>query len=121
MKPKPFKEEFTLEERAKESAAMIASYPDRIPVIVEKFSRSNLPELEKRNNCRYLVPCNMPVGQFILILRSRLHLSPGTALFVFVNNTLPQTVQLMGSVYESYKDEGDGFLYLCYSSEKTFG
>uniref|UniRef100_A0A0E0NFW0 Autophagy-related protein n=1 Tax=Oryza rufipogon TaxID=4529 RepID=A0A0E0NFW0_ORYRU len=81
MKPRPFKEEFTLEERAKESAAMIASYPDRIP---------------KWRSAR-------------------------TALFVFVNNTLPQTAQLMGSVYESYKDEGDGFLYLCYSSEKTFG
>ncbi|BAS79016.1 Os02g0529150 [Oryza sativa Japonica Group] len=66
---------------------------------VDKFSRSNLPEMEKR----------------------KLHLPPGTALFVFVNNTLPQTAQLMGSVYESYKDEGDGFLYLCYSSEKTFG
>ncbi|KAF0904734.1 hypothetical protein E2562_036866 [Oryza meyeriana var. granulata] len=115
---KPFKEEFTLEERAKESADMIASYPDRIPVIVERFSRSSLPEMEKR---KYLVPCGMPVGQFIFILRSRLHLSPGTALFVFVNNTLPQTSQLMGSVYESYKDEGDGFLYMCYSSEKTFG
>ncbi|BAH95470.1 Os12g0100050 [Oryza sativa Japonica Group] len=32
MKPKPFKEEFTLEERAKESASMIASYPARIPI-----------------------------------------------------------------------------------------
>uniref|UniRef100_A0A0E0HWP9 Autophagy-related protein n=1 Tax=Oryza nivara TaxID=4536 RepID=A0A0E0HWP9_ORYNI len=49
MKPKPFKEEFTLEERAKESASMIASYPARIPVIVERFSRSSLPEMEKRN------------------------------------------------------------------------
>uniref|UniRef100_A0A0D3HQC5 Autophagy-related protein n=1 Tax=Oryza barthii TaxID=65489 RepID=A0A0D3HQC5_9ORYZ len=123
MKPKPFKEEFTLEERAKESASMIASYPARIPiesglrVIVERFS-SSLPEMEKR---KYLVPCDMPVGQFIFILRSRLHLSPGIALFVFVNNTLPQTAQLMGSVYESYKDEDDGFLYMCYSSEKTFG
>uniref|UniRef100_A0A0D9XVZ9 ABC transporter domain-containing protein n=1 Tax=Leersia perrieri TaxID=77586 RepID=A0A0D9XVZ9_9ORYZ len=113
---KPFKEEFTLEERAKESAAMIASYPDRIPVIVERFSSSSLPEMEKR---KYLVPCDMPVGQFIFILRSRLHLSPGTALFVFINNTLPQTAQLMGSMYESYKDEDDGFLYMCYSSEKT--
>ncbi|VAI16406.1 unnamed protein product [Triticum turgidum subsp. durum] len=45
--------------------------------------------MEKR---KYLVPCDMPVGQFIFILRSRLHLSPGTALFVFVRNTLPQTV-----------------------------
>uniref|UniRef100_A0A0A8YZP9 Autophagy-related protein n=1 Tax=Arundo donax TaxID=35708 RepID=A0A0A8YZP9_ARUDO len=96
---------------------MLANYPARIPVIVERFSRSNLPEIEKR---KYLVPCEMLVGQFIFILRSRLHLSPGTALFVFVNNTLPQTASLMGSVYESYKDE-DGFLYMCYSSEKTFG
>uniref|UniRef100_A0A0E0HWR8 Autophagy-related protein n=1 Tax=Oryza nivara TaxID=4536 RepID=A0A0E0HWR8_ORYNI len=94
MKPKPFKEEFTLEERAKESAAMIASYPDRIPVILLINFRGVI--FQKWKSAR-------------------------TALFVFVNNTLPQTAQLMGSVYESYKDEGDGFLYLCYSSEKTFG
>lgn len=74
--------------------------------------------MEKR---KYLVPREMPVGQFIFILRSRLHLSPGTALFVFVNNTLPQTANLMGSVYDVYKDKEDGFLYMCYSSEKTFG
>ncbi|RCV20395.1 hypothetical protein SEVIR_4G050700v4 [Setaria viridis] len=114
---KPFKQEFTFDERVQESAAMIANYPARIPVIVERFSRSNLPQMEKR---KYLVPCDMPVGQFIFILRSRLHLSPGTALFVFVNNTLPQTASLMGSVYDAYKDK-DGFLYMCYSSEKTFG
>lgn len=36
-------------------------------------------------------------------------------------NFVVAAAQLMGSVYESYKDEGDGFLYLCYSSEKTFG
>lgn len=62
----------------------------------------------------------MSVGQFIHILSSRLRLTPGKALFVFVKDTLPQTAALVDSVYESLKEE-DGFLYMCYSSEKTFG
>ncbi|WCJ22643.1 Autophagy-related protein 8i [Euphorbia peplus] len=69
---------------------------------------------------KYLVPRDMSVGHFIHVLSSRLHLAPGKALFVFVKNTLPQTGTLMGSLYESFKEE-DGFLYMCYSSEKTFG
>ncbi|KAF6172210.1 hypothetical protein GIB67_024832 [Kingdonia uniflora] len=72
------------------------------------------------SNIKYLVPRDMSIGQFIHILSSRLHLAPGKALFVFVNNTLPQTASLVDSVYESSKDK-DGFLYMCYSSEKTFG
>ncbi|MBA0831896.1 hypothetical protein Goarm_016324 [Gossypium armourianum] len=69
---------------------------------------------------KYLVPRDMSVGQFIHILSLRLRLSPGKALFVFVKNTLPQTATLMDSLYESFKED-DGFLYMCYSSEKTFG
>ncbi|KAF5455462.1 hypothetical protein F2P56_025034 [Juglans regia] len=100
-----FKEEFNFELRYEESSEILAKYPDRVPVIVERYSRSDLPEMEKR---KYLVPQDMSVGQFIYILSGRLHLAPGKALFVFVKNTLPQT------------DE-DGFLYMCYSTEKTFG
>lgn len=113
----PFKEEFTFDERLQESREIIAKYPDRVPVVVERFARCDLPVMEKK---KYLVPRDMSVGQFIHILGVRLHLSPGKALFVFVKNTLPQTASLMDSVYEEYKDE-DGFLYMCYSSEKTFG
>ncbi|KAJ6324760.1 hypothetical protein OIU76_011953 [Salix suchowensis] len=47
----------------------------------------------------------MTIGQFIHILSSRLELTPGKALFVFVKNTLPQTASQMDSVYESYKDD----------------
>ncbi|KAI3440959.1 Autophagy-related protein [Psidium guajava] len=112
-----FKDEFTFEERLDESRDIIAKYPNRVPVIVEKYSRSKLPDMEKR---KFLVPRDMSVGQFIHILSGRLRVAPGKALFVFVNNTLPQTASLMNSVYESFKDE-DGFLYMYYSSEKTFG
>ncbi|CAN6572568.1 unnamed protein product [Malus baccata var. baccata] len=114
---KTFKDEFTFDQRIEESRDMVTKYPDRVPVIVEKYARSNLPQMEKK---KYLVPRDMSVGQFIYVLSSRLHLAPGTALFVFVKDTLPQTASLMDSVYESFKDV-DGFLYLCYSTEKTFG
>lgn len=48
---------------------------------------------------RYLVPRDMSVGQFIHILSSRLHLTPGKALFVFVKNTLPQTGKIGHFIY----------------------
>ncbi|XP_021821853.1 autophagy-related protein 8i-like [Prunus avium] len=116
-KIKTFKQEFSFDERLEESKNIIAKYPDRIPVIIERYSRTDLPEMEKK---KFLVPRDMSVGQFIHILSSRLHLTPGKALFVFVKNTLPQTASRMDSIYENYTED-DGFLYMCYSSEKTFG
>ncbi|AES61582.1 putative autophagy protein Atg8 ubiquitin [Medicago truncatula] len=112
-----FQNEFTFEQRLEESRDIIAKYPDRIPVIVEKYTKCDLPHLEKK---KYLVPRDLSVGHFIHILSSRLNLPAGKALFVFVKNTLPQTASMMDSVYRSFKDE-DGFLYLYYSTEKTFG
>ncbi|GAA0166627.1 non-motor microtubule binding protein [Lithospermum erythrorhizon] len=112
-----FKEEYSFEERSNESQDIIDKYLHRVPVVVEKYAKTDLPEMEKK---KYLVPRDMSVGQFIYILSTRLHLAAGKALFVFVNDTLPQTSSLMESVYESFKDE-DGFLYMCYSSEQTFG
>ncbi|KAB1213768.1 Autophagy-related protein 8i [Morella rubra] len=112
-----FKEQYSFEERLEDSKNISVKYPDRVPVIIERYSRTDLPEMEKK---KYLVPRDISVGQFIHILSSRLHLTPGKALFVFVQNTLPQTASLMDSLYQSYKED-DGFLYMCYSSEKTFG
>ncbi|XP_057424064.1 autophagy-related protein 8i-like [Lotus japonicus] len=112
-----FKDEFTFDQRLEESREIIAKYPDRVPVIVERYLKSDLPELGKR---KYLVPRDLSVGHFIHILSSRLSLPPGKALFVFVKNTLPQTASMMDSVYRSFRDE-DGFLYMYYSTEKTFG
>ncbi|KAF3777819.1 Autophagy-related protein 8D [Nymphaea thermarum] len=47
-KRRPFKQEFSLEERKAESNEILSEYPDRVPVIVERYSRTDLPELEKR-------------------------------------------------------------------------
>uniref|UniRef100_A0A0A9B1N1 Autophagy-related protein n=1 Tax=Arundo donax TaxID=35708 RepID=A0A0A9B1N1_ARUDO len=112
-----FKQEHELERRQNESARIREKYPDRIPVIVEKAGKSDVPEIDKK---KYLVPADLTVGQFVYVVRKRIKLSPEKAIFVFVKQTLPPTGSLMSAIYEENKDE-DGFLYMTYSGENTFG
>ncbi|TVU38924.1 hypothetical protein EJB05_12321, partial [Eragrostis curvula] len=113
----PFKMEHPLEKRQDESARIREKYPDRIPVIVEKAGKSDVPEIDKK---KYLVPADLTVGQFVYVVRKRIKLSPEKAIFIFVKSTLPPTASLMSAIYEENKDE-DGFLYMTYSGENTFG
>ena len=70
--------------------------------------------------CRYLVPSDLTVGQFVYVIRKRIELPPEKAIFIFVSNVLPPTASLMSEIYADQKDE-DGFLYITYSGENTFG
>eukprot|EP00244_Chara_vulgaris_P003795 TRINITY_DN1714_c0_g1_i1.p1 TRINITY_DN1714_c0_g1~~TRINITY_DN1714_c0_g1_i1.p1 ORF type:complete len:129 (-),score=31.66 TRINITY_DN1714_c0_g1_i1:34-420(-) len=112
-----FKQEHALEKRQAEAARIREKYPDRIPVIVEKAEKSDIPDIDKK---KYLVPADLTVGQFVYVIRKRIKLSPEKAIFIFVENVLPPTAALMSSIYEDHKDE-DGFLYITYSGENTFG
>ncbi|RHY28208.1 hypothetical protein DYB32_006138 [Aphanomyces invadans] len=94
-----------------------SKYPDRIPVICEKADRSEIPDIDKK---KYLVPADLTVGQFVYVIRKRIKLSPEKAIFIFINNVLPPTASLMSNIYEEQKDS-DGFLYITYSGENTFG
>ena len=105
------------EQRSFESNRIRVKYPDRIPVIVEKSPKSDVPDLDKK---KYLVPSDLTVGQFVYVIRKRVKLSAEKAIFIFVNNKLPPTASLMSTIYEENKDE-DGFLYVLYSGENTFG
>ncbi|KAG8659444.1 hypothetical protein MANES_02G038300v8 [Manihot esculenta] len=68
----------------------------------------------------YLVPADLTVGQFVYVIRRRIKLSAEKAIFIFVDNVLPPTGAIMSAIYEEKKDE-DGFLYVTYSGENTFG
>ncbi|KAK1568544.1 hypothetical protein Q3G72_025716 [Acer saccharum] len=112
-----FKLEHPLERRQAESARIRDKYPDRIPVIVERAEKSDVPEIDKK---KYLVPADLTVGQFVYVVRKRIKLTPEKAIFIFVKNILPPTAAMMSAIYEENKDE-DGFLYMTYSGENTFG
>lgn len=86
-------------------------------MIVQKIAGSDLPDLDKQ---KFLVPSAITVSQFMWILRKRIALSDDRALFLFVRRSLPPSSADMLSIYDEFADE-DGFLYVAYSSESTFG
>jgi len=112
-----FKSQHSLEKRKTEAQRIRQKYPDRIPVIAEKADGSDIPDIDKK---KYLVPADLSVGQFVYVIRKRIKLKPEKAIFIFVNNTLPPTASLMSQIYKEHKDD-DGFLYVTYSGESTFG
>jgi len=112
-----FKTSLPLERRKQEAQRMREKYPDRIPVIVERASGSDIADIDKK---KYLVPTDLTVGQFVHVIRKRIKLLPEHAIFIFINSTLPPTAAMIATLYEEQKDE-DGFLYVTYSGENTFG
>nr|KYP48266.1 Autophagy-related protein 8C [Cajanus cajan] len=122
-----FKMEHPLERRQAEASRIREKYPDRIPVIVERAEKSDVPEIDKKKGSKLTIPCfqhvcpaDLTVGQFVYVVRKRIKLSPEKAIFIFVKNILPPTAAMMSAIYEENKDE-DGFLYMTYSGENTFG
>ena len=112
-----YRKEFSLEKRLSESKRIMEKYDDRIPVIVEKLPSSDIKEMDKR---KFLVPKNLSLGQFIFVIRKRVKLAPEMAIFLFIDNTLPPTSELMINLYDKHKGE-DNFLSMFYSGENTFG
>lgn len=112
-----FKSQFPFEVRKAESERICSKFINRIPVICEKADKSDIPTIDKR---KYLVPNDLTVGQFVYVIRKRIKLPSEKAIFIFVNETLPPTAALMSSIYQEHKDK-DGFLYVSYSGENTFG
>uniref|UniRef100_A0A8C1DTR6 GABA(A) receptor-associated protein like 2 n=1 Tax=Cyprinus carpio carpio TaxID=630221 RepID=A0A8C1DTR6_CYPCA len=86
-----FKEDHSLEHRCVESAKIRNKYPDRVPVIVEKVSGSQIVDIDKR---KYLVPSDITVAQFMWIIRKRIQLPSEKAIFLFVDKTVPQSREI---------------------------
>ena len=96
---------------------ILARYPDRVPIFVDKKEGSNVNEIERH---KYLVPKDMTMGNFIFILRKNIDLKSNQGLFIFINNIVPPVAELMGCLYEKHKGD-DNFMHVIYSAENTFG
>jgi GABA(A) receptor-associated protein len=114
-----FKNKYNFEDRFIESSRIMFIYPDRLPIICERSisAPSDCPDIDKK---KYLIPNDLTVGQFIYVIRQRLQLHPEKAIFLLINGIIPTTSQHMNAIYNLYKDD-DGFLYISYTFENTFG
>ena len=113
---KSFKDKIPFKVRKAEAIKIREKYPDRIPVICERFNNS-IKDLDKR---KYLVPNDLTMAGFMFVIRRRLSLPSNQSIFLFCNEAMVPTASLMGAVYDERKDE-DGFLYIVYGGESTFG
>ncbi len=114
----PYKSKYSLEKRQSESEKIMNKYPNRVPVIISRSIESTTLKEIKRS--KYLVPNDLTVASLIHVIRKIVDLGPEDAIFLMVNDTLVPTSEIIGHVYDIHKDE-DGFLYIIYSSENTFG
>ena len=114
-----YKMKHTFEERLFETTRILEKYPDRIPIICEKEQRASkdCPEIDKN---KYLVPNDLTVGHFVYVIRKRMIVPQEKAIFLFINDTIPSRSILLSNLYSCYKEK-DGFLYVTYTFENTFG
>ena len=67
-----------------------------------------------------MLPHDLTIGQFICFIRKQMKLDSTYALFVTIEGYIPPSLMRIGEIYKTSK-YADGFLYIEYSSENTFG
>ena len=98
-----FKKKFSFHQRQTESKKINEKYPEKIPIIVQKNKNCTLDDID--------------------ILRKRIKLTEAEALYIFIDKTLPMTSHNINVLYNDYKTrkDFDGFMYVTYCNENTFG
>jgi GABA(A) receptor-associated protein len=93
-----------------EAIKLREKYPDRIPVVV------NTTDDLVINRSKYLVPQDLTLGEFIIVLRKRINIKACEAIYMFINGKIyPSNMQLKTICGEN------NFINVSVAKESTFG
>lgn len=114
-----FRMKYTYDNRETESNRILAKHKGKIPVVIEKNEKSNVPELDKYV---HIIAENITIAQILLLIRKKVKLQSSDSLFLTIGNYeyIPGLNENLKDLYEKYKDP-DGFLYLMYSKLEAHG
>jgi len=118
-KTKPFKQKKLMYDRVMESKKIRDKYPNKIPIILERYTKEKtLPFLDKY---KFLVPGELTVSQFLILIRNRMKLNKSQAIYLIINaKSISSMSCTLAEIYTNDKDP-DGFLYFTYASQEVFG
>jgi len=114
------------EKRNADTTRAKSLHAKRYPILVVPAT-SETPAIDRQ---KYMVPDEFTMGQLMYLIRSRITLQKEEGLYLFVchlnehdelvQEVLPSASQLVGDLYRKHANS-DGFLYVKYSVENTFG
>ena len=117
MESSKFAATHSFEDRLAESRRVRERHRSSAPIIVEPRD-SEVPAIDKS---KFLVPWELTYGQLVYVVRKRLNMSPEQSIFLFCNKSvLPLACDTIRDIHRLY-GAADGFLYITYTLENTFG
>ena len=116
------------ETRRKMANKALEQHPEKRPLIVDRHATADPSSLPAPRNVKFLVPETLSIASFMRVLRRQLKtdddddvLLPQQALYMYTEGgSLCMSSSSISTLYEQHRNE-DGFLYLSYLSENTFG
>ena len=112
-----FKQNSSEKDRSVQSYRVLSQYSHKkFPIIIDR-GNIHSPMIDKH---KYIIDGEMRISEIFCILRSKLNLASSDAIFIFIDNTIPRMTSTIKEIYNQKKDS-DGFLYITYSLENTFG
>lgn len=107
----------SFEKRRQLSENLLQKHPDYLPIIMLNSKPKTTKSFKK---FKFICKRFYKFEDFLTLIRSSGHIESDKAIFFFCGHKLIQNKQFLSELYENNKHD-DGFLYIHYMAESTFG